>query len=521
MIKKQKILIAVFAALFVLMLAAYFVFIRPLIATVGEDGTKLELLEGEVMISPSIENFYVFEPVPRASIQSIEVQNDYGGYKIYRDSTDTFQLEGCEGLSLDSNMFSSLVVSTGTVTAMERVATDVSSSELKKYGLDIPQASWTVTDISGATHTVYVGDMLITEGGFYIKLGGRNAVYIVSTTLAETVLAPASVLVSPLITAGMTQSDYYLVDEFSIFHDEELFLHIYRIPDSMKQNPSAPVEVIMLYPNHEADGEVSYYALNDTLYFEALYSLMALECEGVMELLPDEETSAIYGLDKPKYTIVYSFSDYDFCIFISELQADGYYYATSNLYGYAAICRISADSLTWLEKSSFDWIFRSSFYQNITTVSRITVSGDGLSADFRLTHGTDENGNNTVDVVEVNSGLEIPSSEARNFREFYKTLLNIANKEYSKLSAEDLAALVADESMHIMTLTYEDLNGNSTEYRFYKYYEASTGQLSSGKAITVIDGVGEFITSNDLVEKVLDSALRILDGLDVDPYGKN
>ncbi len=520
MINKKKTLIIIFSALFVLLLIVYIAFVRPLLNVADEGTEKLELLPGEVEISSSIENFYVFAPVSRSSIQSIEVENEYGGYKIYRDSSDNFQIDGCIGISIDANVFSSLVVSTGTVTAMTRVAADLTDNELAQYGLDTPQASWTVTDTAGDKYTVYVGDILVTEGGYYIKYADRNAVYIVDTALAQTVLQPSSVLIEPLLTAGMSQSDYFLVDEFTIFHGDELFVHVTRVPEYQQANPNAAVEVDLIYPNRESDGKIEYYDINDTLYFEVLASLMSLECESVVEFLPDADTASSYGLAEPEYTVAYTFGGFDFCIFVSALQDDGYYYATSNLYDYATICRVSPDSLYWLTKDSFSWIFRSPFYENITTVSRITVVGNGVDVDFRLTHGTDSEGYATLDVREVNSGIEIPNSQVRNFREYYKTLLNIANKEYAAISEDDRAALTADDSMLIMTMTYENLDGKAVEYKFYKYYEASTGQLSSGKVFSVIDGIGEFYTSNDLVEKVLESSLRVIDGLDIDPYGK-
>ena len=71
-----------------------------------------------------------------------------------------------------------------------------------------------------------------------------------------------------------------------------------------------------------------------------------------------------------------------------------------------------------------------------------------------------------------------------------------------------------------MTMTYENLSGESKVYKFYKYYETSTGQISSGKIFATVDGAGEFYTSNDLVNKVLDSSKRVIAGLDIDAYGQ-
>ena len=148
------------------------------------------------------------------------------------------------------------------------------------------------------------------------------------------------------------------------------------------------------------------------------------------------------------------------------------------------------------------------------------MKGEGVDVDFRLTHGTDENGNNTLDVVEVNSDTHISNANIKNFREYYKTLINVANKQYADLSDEDVAALTSDDSKLVMTMSYENLKGETKVYKFYKYYETSTGEISSGKIFATVDGIGEFYTSNDLVNKVLDSSKRLLAGLEIDAYGQ-
>jgi len=123
-------------------------------------------------------------------------------------------------------------------------------------------------------------------------------------------------------------------------------------------------------------------------------------------------------------------------------------------------------------------------------------------------------------VVEVNSNTSISNANIKNFREYYKTIINVANKQYADLSDEDVTALTSDDSKLVMTMTYENLSGESKVYKFYKYYETSTGQISSGKIFATVDGAGEFYTSNDLVNKVLDSSKRVIAGLDIDAYGQ-
>ena len=190
--------------------------------------------------------------------------------------------------------------------------------------------------------------------------------------------------------------------------------------------------------------------------------------------MPTDEELAQFGLAEPAYTIMYNFHEnaeetgqvYEFIIFVSPVQPDGSYYAVSNLYGYSTVVKVGADKLGWLERDAFAWIFPTPFFENITNVNRITLKGADVDVDYRLTHGTDENGNPTLDVVEVNSGVSIPNAEVNNFRQYYKTMLNITNQEYVSLTEEDKALLLADESRVRLIMTYENGSGEVNEFKF-------------------------------------------------------
>ena len=519
-IKNQKLLIGILGALFVVLLVLYFAVIRPLTKVETDTDAHLELIHDEVPITAKTSNFYIFQPLERASIQSIEVENEFGGYKVYRDAADAFQLDGFYGLSFDPELFSSLVVTTGTPTAMMRVATDLDSAGLAEYGLDKPQASWTVTSTTGETYKMFVGDNLITEGGYYVSYEKYpDTVYILSNTLADTVLKPAYGLLQPLLTAGMSQNNYFFVGEFTVMHGEDLFVHVERVPEDQMSSPDAIVEVKLTYPRPSEGDEL--YQINDNLYYQILYNFMALQGESVVAFMPTDEQLEEFGLATPAYTIFYTFEDYDFYIFVSEQQKDGTYYATSNLYGYSTVCQVSGEYLNWLEGDEFTWIFPTPFFENITEVSRITLYGEGIDVDFRLTHSKTAEDTPILDVEEVKSGVKIPNEEVKNFREYYKTMLNITNQEYATLSEEDVRKLIEDESQVFLTMTYEKPDGQTNVYQFFRYYESSTGHISGGKVFVVVNGVGEFYTTNDLVEKVVNDTPRVLNGLDIDAYGHN
>ncbi|MBQ8402022.1 MAG: DUF4340 domain-containing protein, partial [Clostridia bacterium] len=372
--------------------------------------------------------------------------------------------------------------------------------------LDDPQAYWILTTTEGDVHQVNVGDILVTEGGYYCSYEGRDTVYILSTTLADTMLQPVEKMITPLLTAGMSQNDYFEADNFTIWHGEELFLRLVNKEESEKNNPDAIVEVKMTYPTN--------YEPNSNLYYEILYNFMALTGTETVKIGPTEEDLEKYGLANPAYTISYTFQEIPFYIFVSELQADNTYYAVSNLYGYQLVAKVDAAMLGFVDYGMFKWISEYPFQAYVTSVDTMSVkSGDGeLDVSFKLHHGTNEEGNATL-AVDCSDGQHIDNNNIYNFRQFYKTLLSVILQEYTPLSEEEKTALTSDPSKLLLTFSYTTQNGETTEYKFYQY--------TTRRAFVTVNGVGEFYCYVDLMEKIISDTEKVLVGMDINSYGKS
>ncbi len=503
MIKQQKTFAIGFAIAFVVMLVLYFVVVAPLLEEAPEETVALETVEGEEV--GSNDRYLMFPHTERSGIQSIEVHNEYGGYTFYRDSSDNFVLKGYEGMAYDQELFASFAVSAGYTLAMMKITDDATPEQMKEYGLDNPQAHWILTTTEGDVHQVNVGDILVTEGGYYCSYEGRDTVYILSTTLADTMLQPVEKMITPLLTAGMSQNNYFEADNFTIWHGEELYLRLVNKDESEKTNPDAIVETKMTYP--------APYVPNTNLYYEILYNFLALTGTETVKIGPSEEELEKYGLANPAYTISYTFQDIPFYIFVSEVQKDGTYYAVSNLYGYQLVAKVGADMLGFVDYGLFKWISEYPFQAYVTSVDTMNVkSGDGeIDVSFKLTHGTNAEGNATL-AVDVSDGQHIPNENIYNFRQFYKTLLSVVLQEYTPLTEEEKTALTSDKSKLLLTLSYTDTHGEFTEYKFYQY--------TTRRAFVTVNGVGEFYCYVDLMEKILSDTEKVLVGMDIDSYGK-
>jgi len=522
MIKKQKKLITIFSILFVILVVLYFAVIRPLTAELDEEYQRPDLLEGEAQVDANVTNVYIFKPIERASIQTIEVTNEYGGYKIYRDASDNFKLAENKNVTFNGELFASLVVTTGSPTAMMRVDTDPTPEKLAEYGLDKPQAKWKITSTDGTEHVVLVGDLLLTEAAYYVQYEGRNVVYVVSATLADTILQPATALLNTTLISGPTSNTYYDIPDFTIWHGDEMYIRVNMLDKSEMKNEDAIVEYKLVYPRPDQKlNPGSYYQINDSTMLSVGSSFTALAADYAVALSPTAEQLKEFGLDDPAYKVEFKFQDYNYGLYFSELQEDLTHYVYSSMYGQSVIFKISFANVLWLHYDTLEWISDTPFYTYITDIANIKIKGKDVDVDFQLTHGKDEIGDLTLDVLEKKSNTLIPNKEVDNFRQFYKTLLNITTKQYADISIEDQEALMKDDSKLLMTMIFTDLDGKVTEYKYYRYYESSTDTITTGRIFVVVDGRGEFYTTNDLVEKVLNSVPRVLEGEDISAYGRN
>ena len=513
--KKRRVAIIVIAAAALILTILYFVWIGPMTRIEDDGNVELELIDGEVKISDKLTNFYIYEQVKRSEIQRIRVENEFGGYEIFRNTADAFEISGIGILPFNAELFSSFVVTVGSPVALSRIAKDLGDDDWKIYGLDKPKASWILTTSQGQERKINVGDKMLSGAGYYVSLEGRNAVYIVGTSLEDTILKPVTAMVDPILTSDMTTSDYYMAKSFAIMKGKEIQVAVERrSPDT-----ASTLDLLLLEPRPEYGGA---YAINSDTYLDALYALISLKGEETVAIAGTEGTLMEYGLINPAYTVYYSFNGNSTYVFFSQKQKDGSYYAMSTLTSGMIVCRVAGEKVEFLEKSDFNWIQANPFYENISDVAEIEIISytDDINVDFVLKHGTDESGTATLEVREKNSDTLIKNEDVRNFRQYYLNLLNITNKDYTSLSEEDRESLMADESKKLMTLMIQKTDGTVTHYDFYRLYESSTAHISSGKVFVVVNGIGEFYTSNDLIDKIVNDTPRVLDGRDIDGYAQ-
>ena len=492
LIKKQRRAIVILALAIAAAILVYAFVVMPIINAADETPEEqVELLDGEVLGAGN--RIMLFEHFERDDIGKIEISNEYGEYGFYFDETDgAFYIIDHPDAPYDSTLFASLVVSTGYTLSNERINTDC--EDMSEYGLADAQspASFTLTSRGGEVHTVYIGDMTPSGSGYYARYEGRNAVYILASSIGDTVLVPFETHISPMLALPMAQNDYFMIEKFTLMRGKDVALQVTYL-DEAEQAAAASISAYkMLAP---AD-----YAVNTTNYVTALESLMELKGTSTLVYAPSDEDLIEYGLAEAPFSIHYNYQGIDQSVIFSEKNENGNYYAYSLLFD--LIAEVDGSKLAWLEWETIKWVDQPIFMMNINDIKRITLESDSAVRVFEL-DGVDSG----LTVAERETGL---TPDVSNFRKFYRVLLMVYLQNYvsEDLDAESVLALENKDNLYL-TLKIETRAGKVTEFKFYPY--------STRRAYYTVNGEGEFYVLRDMVTKVISDAEKVMSGETVDP----
>ena len=505
MIGAQKKLI-VFIAVAVLVLAvAYFAVIRPLVDREEPDEqTPVELLPGEVLGANG--RIQLFEQVARADMKSVEVKNASGSYRFVRTQDDKFVIDGHESTLYEATLFSQLVVDTGYALSKTKIA-DNAAADFYKYGLDEASLSarYTVTTLSGRTHTVCVGNRIATGGGYYVRYEGRDSVYVLDTTLASTVLQPIEAYVTPLVAYPTSLNNYYLIDNFAIFHGEDpedLFVSFKYLEEKDRSEIFTFTPFAMTYP-----GEGTYCPSD---YLDsALQVFTDFKGTEVLKLAPDEKDSEKWFPEGFSYVVYHEIevpndqndpskgsTPVKNVLFFSEKHTErggeSYYYCYSAMFDIIVkIPAYRADFLSWDLKL---WVHNTIFQPQIDTVGEVCFEYGGKTVTFLLDGTGDQ-----LTVTEKETGHK---PLVKNFRQLYKMMLSVTKESTNGLTAEEIAALTKSDAGRQLRMTARMRSGKVLVYDFYPYTDV--------RSYYSVNGVKcEFFVLRTIVEKLCADVTRV------------
>lgn len=481
MIKKQKKTIIISLVIIALLAIGYFVFLSP--AFNKEKTVDLpELIEGE-QYNEAKDKILVFPMVEKEDITDIKIHNSKGDFGFYRDSDGEFYLTGYKGTPYDETNFTSLVASIRNPLALTRVTTDM--SKLPEYGLDEGSnpAHYTFTTKSGESYKMYIGNLITTSGGYYAKLDGRDAVYVLDTT-SKYVLMEAREYVTPILSMPTDTTDYYQTKYFTLRVDGNDYISVEYMTEQERIATASTSYYKMLVPANYVPSSSNYDELLKT--FNEFKGTQTLAFGNSNDAMTAKDL-AEYGLDNPKYEIYYRYAGVDNYVYVSEQNEDGTYNAYSIMFNIVA--KVSEQTLKFLKWDFIDFIDKPLFQKNINDISSITIKGEGVEETYKITGET-----STLTVTPSNNKA-FNEAELTSFKRIYVKLLSLAFEDYTDSTSKEEP---------LMQFTVKTDNGNVYEYNFYNY--------STRRCYFTINGEGEFYVLRDRVEKILSDVAKLQQG---------
>lgn len=432
----------------------------------------------------------LFPHIEKAKIRSLEVHNETGTYTFARvnengevSNTGDFVIWGSPLTTFDQELFAELYVSAGYTISTQKIEDPIkdANGQFSEYGLvpianrervledgtveiyDYEPAYYILTDTSGNKYKVLVGDRLVTGGGYYVQyiemLDGketpRDAVYVLTSEIENSLLAPIEDYITPLIGYPMTMNTYFDVEDFIVLKRgengtgeieyEEIVSFTYIDIADRQNTVESSIPYVFNENSDSPAAALGGYLPSSNNISEALASIYSPNYVGVYKFAPDNEDLAKVGLssvvvdengdpvlDKNgnktydlnaeysisfKYDVVDDSGNYVETIqqlmVVSKKNENGNYYVFTTvyspakeegkkaeyLYDYNMIVEIEGHSLGFLEWDAYDWISSNYVNFNIAFVENIKIESPEYNAEFKLDNSLSDQS------TQVNSNL--------------------------------------------------------------------------------------------------------------------
>lgn len=585
--KKNYLLLLALALSFALLLTLYLVFLLPAEQAPPDDDDT------------TVETILMFPHVSRAEMTSIEVFNSYDSktgkyqsYKFIRDiededgdgDTNDFIIDGYPANSYDEEKFALLVVDTGHVSCLGMLEElDFSGLDeagkqaiYRNYGLASDQnpTYFRLTQTDGTVRTVYIGARSL-DGNYYARLDGQDGVYVMYSLMEESVLAPLSYFVEPVLTfEADNQYAYSYIRNFTVFRDRSLVDLVFgrgeEAPD-IESGELSPFVMFTYLPESERDlfkansayamlVPSGHYTPNDARLDAALQLLPGLTGIETLKLgVSDEDFKPGGLLADVAYTFYYEMP-YNITynekgepeagywmkniLFATPLAADGTYTVGSIIYTdekienedgeeidapplLNMIAKVAYEDLSFAEYTLFDWIQSEVLAISIDNLATLAFSSSRGEFIYDI-HGDGNPGQTVTERYSgftwYNKGRNRPfelneqgyCDDIAQFRLLYMLLLSLdyegAIEDDTDMTQAEIDAIMADDSNCILTFTVTMEDGREIDYRFFPYSERHCMVSVSG---TDIDSVSTFYTSSTAVRHIADASANLVNGVEI------
>ncbi len=525
----------------------------------------------------------MFAQIRQADIDRIEVENQHGSFTFYHDEDGNVQIKGFETdkvlVAYDKEKYAYLCVGAGYPLTVRKLDTaEVLKRGYAEYGLvaetrvdeegneyDYKPVRYTVTSTAGVSHTVLIGDPIISEAGYYVKLEGEEypSVYIMgNSTYESALLCRVEDLITPMLTYPTTLNNCFNVENFVLgtYSEDGKTTNVDVAFDyiDLTERENSMYSTEPYQANAGGGYKYSGYRLNGTELSNMTQQLYQPNIVRVCELGLTRELLAEYDLELPRHILYYDLrvdpdgdgtfdSTVENSLLISDKTANGTYYVASYLCD--VIAEVDQSSLYFLEYEPIDWVNANIIWINLAFLRTVEITAPDYHAVLEMDNSkTDQSkaissaditftiNGETPDYVVYKKSYASENITAEtpvyNLRQFYKSLLsltiagNVSDGHFT-LTEDEMAAYRAmddSECQLVIRIDAEDMattynpknytenNRESVVYRFYRY--------SEGRSYLTVNGEGEFFVDASFVEKLIADAKRLEEGILIDASSK-
>lgn len=429
---------------------------------------------------------FIFPEISLTELSQATITNENGTFTLFGDTNGNFFIKGAEKNLYNKQLLSELVLQLRYMLA-DRYVDNPEKDEV--YGLteDKCLAKAEIVSRDGSTHTVYVGNRELGGSRYYMKHADKEQIYVMDSSVSA-LFNDVRFYLAPNVVKPLDEQQSNYLSDFEIYKNDELFFACEIIPDQERVGVLANQLHRMTYP-------AKVHVLSIETLYDTFRKAGALSGAGVMEYAVSEkekkdEIFSFYGLDKPSYTISYSFDGTDYNIYVGKkekIDDAEYYYVYSEYQD--TVVPVDVQSLDFLEYDIVSFFQENVFQYNVNEVSSIELKYSGKTLIYDVSGQGD-----SLSVTERTTGkaVDVPS-----FRQFYISLLNVTIGGYSSLSG-----IVADTNKHELTFTVTLDSGENIVFDFY-------GE-STMSCHMIIDGKGGFKTDRKWIDKIAQNSEKLM-----------
>lgn len=404
-------------------------------------------------------------------VSRVDVVNKDDSYSIlYNEKEDNFYLKKYADILLSNDMINQLQEFTSKLIAVDVVE---KVDNLKAFGLNKPAATATITYTDGSKAVLYVGNQTPSEDGYYVRTNKDDKVYIFESdavlpfTYRHTAYADVTLIASPTVKKDDANGSVVLKEASykGKNYPEPLVIRRSYLTDSEELTLFSYI-IEKPYPRGTTD------AVSGLLgSFKGLYAEQALV------LHPSDKEKAALGFDNPLAVITITLAVETGDTSNEDTSDDAVYYNTittdvtigsQDSENYVVMVE-GLDVIYLVPKSAFSGVaertYKNSvntllFLKNIIEIGRISVTIDGKTSEFELTHDLSKEDTNKQLKVTVDG----KAYDTANFRELYQILMSLERYGDSDAKPEGEPVMTVrtyyNDGTPYVSADYYSLDGN-------------------------------------------------------------